>query len=280
VTPRVSIVIPVYNEGDAIVGCLDLLVEAVTLPCEILVVYDSLDDSTRPYAEKYARDEPRVVPTLNTLGRGPANAIRAGIAAASAPVVVVTMADGSDDPTQVDQLTRLVERGVVVAAASRYMKGGQQIGAPFVKATFSRLAGLSLCWFARVGTHDATSSFKAYDRAFVQEVRLESDAGFEIAIELVAKARRHRRPVAELPTIWLERTTGASNFQMWKWLPRYFRWYFYAFGPRIGWEADRRTPAEGPSPQGAGGRGGLEADRRTPAEGPSPQGAGGKGNNS
>ena len=65
------------------------------------------------------------------------------------------------------------------------------------------------------------------------EVGIESDAGFELAIELVAKARRHRRPVAEIPTLWLERTDGASNFKMWKWLPRYFHWYFYAFGPRI-----------------------------------------------
>ena len=100
-------------------------------------------------------------------------------------------------------------------------------------STFSRWAGLTLCWFARVGTHDATSSFKAYDRAFVQEVGIESDAGFELALELVAKARRHRRPVAEIPTLWLERTDGASNFKMWKWLPRYFHWYFYAFGPKI-----------------------------------------------
>ena len=67
----------------------------------------------------------------------------------------------------------------------------------------------------------------------VQEVGIESDAGFELALELVAKARRHRRPVGEIPTIWLERTQGASNFKLWKWLPRYFHWYFYAFGPRV-----------------------------------------------
>jgi dolichol-phosphate mannosyltransferase len=241
VTPRVSVVIPAYNEGDSIVTCLDRLTDAITLPCEILVVFDSVDDTTRPYAEKYAEVDARVVPTLNTYGRGPAFAIRYGIDHASAPVVVVSMADGSDDPTQVDDLTRLIERGVVVAAASRYMPGGAQIGAPFLKSTFSRLAGLSLCWFARVGTHDATSSFKGYDRAFVQEVGIESDAGFELAIELVAKARRRRRPVGEIPTIWLERTAGASNFKLWKWLPRYFHWYFYAFGPRITAPAGARS---------------------------------------
>jgi glycosyltransferase involved in cell wall biosynthesis len=233
VIPRVTAVIPVYNEGDSIVACLDGLVDAITSPFEILVVYDSLDDTTRPHVEKYARQDERVIPTLNTYGRGPANAIRFGIDHASAPIAVVTMADGCDDPSQVDALTRIVERGCVVAAASRYMAGGQQVGGPLLKSTMSRLAGLSLFWFARVGTHDATSSYKAYDREFVREVGIESDAGFEIALELVAKARRRRRPVAEVPTIWLDRTTGTSNFKLWKWLPRYLHWYFYAFKPRM-----------------------------------------------
>jgi glycosyltransferase involved in cell wall biosynthesis len=230
VTPRVSIVLPTYNEGEHVTTCLDRLIEEVTLPCEILVVYDTDEDTTRPVAEKYAIENPRVVPTLNTYGRGPAFAIRYGIDHARADVVVVTMADGCDDASQIDQLARLVERGFVVAAASRYMAGGRQVGAPILKSMMSRGAGLSLYWLARVGTHDATSSFKAYDRAFVQEVGIESDAGFEIAIELVAKARRQRLPVAEIPTIWLERTHGASNFQLWKWLPRYLHWYRYAFG--------------------------------------------------
>jgi glycosyltransferase involved in cell wall biosynthesis len=233
VKPRISIVVPVYNEDDAIVGFLDRLFDAVEQPCEVLVVYDTPDDSTRGHAEKYAREDPRVVPTLNTYGRGPAKAIRYGIDHASADVVVVTMADGSDDPRQIDALARLVERGVVVAAASRYAKNGRQIGGPAFKSTLSRAAGLSLYWFARVGTRDATNSFKAYSRPFVQEVGIESDAGFEIGIELVAKARRHRRPVAEIPTIWLDRTTGESNFQLRAWIPRYLRWYRYAFGPKI-----------------------------------------------
>ena len=228
--PRVSIVIPVYNEGEAIVDCLDRLMEAVTLPAEVLVVYDRADDTTAPYAQKYAAEDPRVVPTLNEYGPGPARAIRYGLDHARADVVVVTMADGSDDVGQIDDLARLVERGVVVAAASRYMAGGQQIGGRPLKRTLSRLAGLSLHWFARVGTKDSTNSFKAYSRGFVQEVGVESDAGFEVGLELVAKARRLRRPVAELPTVWIEPPGARSQFKLVKWLPRYLRWYAFAFG--------------------------------------------------
>jgi glycosyltransferase involved in cell wall biosynthesis len=231
--PRVSIVIPVYDEGDAILGCLDRIFQSVTLPCEILVVYDDPSDSTLPYLEKYAKAESRLIPIHNTDGPGPARAIRFGIEHARAPVAVVTMADGSDDAEQIDELCKLVERGVVIAAASRYMSGGQQIGGPMLKSTLSRLAGLSLYWLARVGTRDATNSFKAYSTEFVRSVGIESDTGFEIGIELVAKARRLGLPIAEVPTIWLERAHGASNFKVARWIPRYLRWYRFAFGPKL-----------------------------------------------
>jgi dolichol-phosphate mannosyltransferase len=234
VSPRISIVVPVYNEGHEINTFLDRVFDSVrTMPCEVLAVYDSDEDTTRAHLVEYARHDPRVLPTLNTYGRGPAKAIRFGIDHADADIIVVTMSDGSDDPTQIEDLARLVERGVVVAAASRYAKGGQQVGGPMLKRLMSRGAGLSLYWLARVGTRDATNSYKAYDRDFIHEVGVESETGFELGLELVSKARRHRRPVAELPTIWLDRTTGQSNFQVWSWLPRYLRWYRHAFGRRL-----------------------------------------------
>ncbi|MBM3684568.1 MAG: glycosyltransferase [Actinobacteria bacterium] len=231
--PRVTVVIPAYNEGDDVIPVLARIGEAVALPAEMLVVVDSEDDSTIPAVERAQQADPRVRWVLNTYGRGPANAIKFGIAAAAAPVVVVTMADGCDDPSQIDSLTRLVERGVVVAAASRYARSGQQVGGPWIKGTLSRLAGLTLHYGARVGTRDATNSYKAYAKSFVEDVGIESDQGFEIGIELVAKARRYRQPVAEIPTIWLDRAFGASNFKLMKWLPQYLRWYRFAFGPRL-----------------------------------------------
>lgn len=232
-TPRVSVVIPVYQEGEQVTACLERVGREVTLPCEILVVHDTPDDTTVPYARRVAARDPRVRPVLNTYGRGPANAIRFGIDHAAAPVAVVTMADGCDDPRQIDELARLVDRGVVVAAASRYMPGGQQLGGPRLKRLLSQLAGRSLHTLARVGTRDATNSFKAYDTAFVRAVGIESRTGFEIGLELTAKATRLRRPVAEIPTIWLDRQRGESRFDLGRFLPGYLRWYRYAFGRRL-----------------------------------------------
>jgi hypothetical protein len=185
-----------------------------------------------PAIDEMHTEYPALRGLYNTLGRGPANAIKFGIDASESDVVVVTMADGCDDASQIELLTRLVERGVVVASASRYARTGQQVGGPFVKGLMSKIAGLTLYYGARVGTRDATNSFKAYSSEFIRQVGIESDKGFEIGIELVAKARRHRRPVAEIPTIWLNRSFGVSNFKLTTWLPRYLKWYFYAFGPK------------------------------------------------
>jgi len=230
---RVSVVIPARNEGANIRPVLDRLFEQVTLPLEVLVVVDSADDTTVPVVADYARTEARVRHLLNTYGPGPANAIRFGMNASAAPVAVVTMADGCDDVRQIDDLTRLVERGVVVAAASRYMAGGQQVGGPYLKGWLSRTAGRSLRILAHTGTRDATNSFKAYSTEFVRQVGIDSRAGFEIGIELTAKAKRMGQPVAEIPTIWLDRQAGMSNFKLAQWIPEYLRWYRFSFGARL-----------------------------------------------
>jgi len=229
-SPRVSIIVLVHNEGDAVRPVIERLMESVQLANEVLVVYDQEGDITLPTLRDLCTKYTNLRLVHNQVRRGPAGAIRAGFSAARAPVVVVTMSDGCDDPAQIDTLTRLVERGVVVAAASRFMRGGQRVGGPWMKGIISRIAGVSLHGIARVGTHDATNSFKAYSREFVNTVGIESAEGFEVGIELVAKARRFRLPVAEIPTIWLDRTFGASNFRLLRWLRHYLRWYLYAFG--------------------------------------------------
>lgn len=229
-SPRVSIIVLVHNEGDAVRPVIERLMESVQLANEVLVVYDQEGDITLPTLRDLCTRYSNLRLVHNQVRRGPAGAIRAGFSAARAPVVVVTMSDGCDDPAQIDTLTRLVERGVVVAAASRFMRGGQRVGGPWMKGIISRIAGVSLHRIARVGTHDATNSFKAYSREFVNTVGIESAEGFEVGIELVAKARRFRLPVAEIPTIWLDRTFGASNFRLLRWLRHYLRWYLYAFG--------------------------------------------------
>lgn len=231
-TQLTSIVIPVYNEGPAIVAYLQEIEDSVAGPHEVLVVHDMAEDTTVAPVSSFGRTHPAVRPVLNTYGPGPANAIRFGMDLARGDVVVVTMADGSDEAALIESMAALVRDGYVVVAASRYMRGGRQEGGPILKRTLSRLAGLTLYHAGRVGTHDATNSYKAYSTGFIREVGVDSRDGFEIGIELVAKARRLRKPVTEVPTVWSDRDEGTSRFRVAAWIPKYVRWYAHAFGPR------------------------------------------------
>jgi glycosyltransferase involved in cell wall biosynthesis len=230
---ELSIVIPVYNEPDNIGPTLRRIGSEVRTPHEILVVHDFEADTTVPVVRELAAEFPAVRPHLNQLGRGVLNAMKAGIAASSAPLVLITMADGSDEMDRVDEMVRLAQGGAAVVAGSRYMKGGGQVGGPLLKRLMSRAAGLSLHWFAGVPIHDATNNFKLYRRDFLDSVSIESTGGFELAIELTAKAARARKPMAEVPTTWRDRTAGASRFKIRAWLPKYLRWYFHAFAGRL-----------------------------------------------
>ena len=51
------------------------------------------------------------------------------------------MADGSDEPQVVDPMVALAREGADVVSASRYMRGGRQIGGPPLKRLLSRTPG-------------------------------------------------------------------------------------------------------------------------------------------
>lgn len=229
---KASIIIPAFDESENINRVLDELASLEDIDLEIIVVVDSESDSTTQSISSTPR-EPLITKCLvQTYGGGPANAIRFGIDSATSPCIVIMMADGSDDAQDIPRMVSLIGRGVVIASASRYMSGGQQIGGPRLKKFLSRFAGNILFKVAGVGTHDATNSFKAYSKSFVDFVGIESRSGFEIGIELVSKAHRLRQPIAEVPTIWLDRETGESKFQLFKWAPKYLKWFINCFGPK------------------------------------------------
>jgi glycosyltransferase involved in cell wall biosynthesis len=229
---RCSLVIPAYNEGEVLKKTLVRIIETLEIEFECIVVVDEISDTSVSIIQEIQSMDPRFTLFVNDFFPGPAGAIRSGIRKSSGRTVVVTSADGSDDASQIADLVMLVERGIDVASASRYMHGGKLINSPFIKGLLSRVAGLSLHILKRVGTRDATNNFKAYSADFLKSVDIESIYGFEIGLELVAKARRARRPIAEIPTIWIERESGISKFPLLKSLPRYLYWYLYALTPK------------------------------------------------
>lgn len=239
--PRYSLVIPVWNEGVHAAGLCRALRAACPPGYETLVVYDFDEDDTLPALAAVPQDErpEGLRPVKNELGRGVRFAIEAGMRTARAPVVVVSMADLSDDYRALPEMVRRAEDGAAVVTASRYVRGGRQLGGPWFKGQLSRAAGLSLHWLAGLPIHDPTNSFKAYRRDFLAATPIESPAGFSLALELSVKAHFAGWRVEEVPATWTDRGAGQSRFRLWKWLPGYLRWWWWAVGRR--WRTKDRS---------------------------------------
>ena len=200
-----------------------------------------------PYAREVRRRTSRGSSRRsNTYGRGPGarhplrHRPRRGAESSSSP-----WPTAATTRMQIDQLARLVERGVVVAAASRYMHGGQQVGGPGSRARSRGSPGCRCYWFARVGTRDATNSFKAYS------TRVRARGRHRVATRASRSAsswwprpagcacRSPRSPRSGSTARSASRTSSCAA-----WLPRYLRWYRFAFGPRSSTLEQLATPIE------------------------------------
>src|SRR6516162_6521194 len=120
----ISLVVPVYNEAANIGPFLRDVETQVREPNEILIVYDFPEDNTLPAIAALEPPCPNVRLIHNTLGRGVLNALKAGFQASKGEVIVVMMADRSDEPKDVAGMAKLVREGADVVAGSRYIRGG------------------------------------------------------------------------------------------------------------------------------------------------------------
>ena len=227
---NLTIVIPVYNEGAGFEELWSELNTHLQFPFRALVVYDFDEDNTVPAVQAViARGETRLSLVKNNVRRGVVGALLTGFRAVENGPLLVVMADLSDDLAQVSRMLELYRQGYDVVVGSRYMKGGRILNGPVLKQGLSRMAGVSLHWFRRIPTHDATNAFKVYDSTMLRHFTLESQRGFELNLEITVKAFLAGYRIVEIPSVWRDRTQGKSKFKLWAWLPHYLRWYFYAF---------------------------------------------------
>ena len=223
---------PVYNEGKVISETIKQVETSVATPHELLIIYDMDEDTTIPPVEKLQKKYSQVKLVKNIFGKGALNALKTGLKKAQGDSVCVMMADLTDDPKVLNMMMEKFDQGYDVIAASRYMKGGRQIGGPILKQILSRIAGISLHYLVNLPTHDATNSFRLYSKKFLKNTKVESDGGFELALELTVKAHFNGYKVTEVPTTWTY-LAKESRFYIKKWLPKYLKWYFLALKKKL-----------------------------------------------
>lgn len=228
---KIDIVIPVYNEGENIVATLKAIDNNIKNIKEadfnISIVYDFDEDNTLPVIEKIKKEIAVPVNLVKNQTRGVVGALKTGLSGSKADYALVTMADMSDDYRIVKDIVKLALQDYDLVCPSRYMKGGKLHGGPFLKQLLSRIAGLSMHVMSRIPTHDITNSYKLYKVPALKGLDFESTGGFEIGMEIAAKLYLNGGKIVELPTEWWDRTAGKSRFKLFKWIPKYLKWYFY-----------------------------------------------------
>ncbi|WP_184791826.1 glycosyltransferase [Streptomyces sp. 3211] len=218
VTGSVTLIVPTFNEAGNVAELLrrlgDALPDPAHLPCEVLFVDDSTDD-TPAVIEKAAADHPFPVSALHrqTAEGGLGGAVVEGIRRADTDWIVVMDADLQHPPHLVPELVgEGVRTGADLVVASRYISGGSRAGlAGSYRIAVSRGATwLTKGLFPRAlrGISDPMSGFFAIRRSVVTAQTLKP-LGYKILLELAVRCRP--RTVAEVPFVFQDRYSGESK---------------------------------------------------------------------
>lgn len=227
--PALTVVVPVYNEGANLRSWWEAARAHLPPDAAVRIVYDFEEDDTLPVAKALAAEGAPIQPLRNG-ARGVLAALLTGLRSVDQGPVLVSMADLSDDLAVVPAMLAAYRDGADVVVASRYMRGGRQIGGPWLKGQLSRWGGLSLKWLAGFPVSDATNSFRLYDAQIVKRLVLESTGGFEVGFEITAKAWMTGARVVEVPCTWRDRVAGKSRFDLRRWFPLYARLWARTLG--------------------------------------------------
>lgn len=225
---ELSVVIPVYNEEELITETIYSLKKHLPFNYEVIIVYDSDDDLTIPIVKQIKKNSSNIRLLKNTICPGPSGAIRSGVNKAKASKVLVTMADMSDDHSQIPLMVELMKQGVGVVCPSRYCRGGKQEVKKIstnTKILFPKLAGRLLVYLTGLPTNDPTNSYKLYSKKLLSSIELKSKVSFSVTLEIVAKAHCLGFNIKEIPTTWKERDSGKSNFKFFRSLIFYLPWF-------------------------------------------------------
>lgn len=221
----ISIILPVYNEGENITEQIEEIDRTVKPKHEVIVIFDFDEDNTVGPVRKLQKKYKSLILVKNIFGRGIINAVKTGFIQSKGKAVVVMPADLADTPKTINNMYKKITDGFDIVCATRYSGGGTKIGGGILKTALSRTAGLLTPLLLGISSTDISNGFKMYRRQVLETIKIESDGGWEFAIEIVIKAKKMGFKICDVPSIWKDRELGKSKFKFTKWLPKYMKWY-------------------------------------------------------
>lgn len=213
--PPTLVVIPTYDEREALPGTLERLRRAVP-EAHVLVVDDSSPDGTGEWAEEVSRRD-AAVHVLHRAGKqGLGPAYLAGFAWGlehGYEQLVEMDADASHRPEQLPGLLEAVRRGADLAIGSRWVPGGAVHDWPARRRLLSRGANVYVTVLMGLGVADATAGFRVFRAELLSRLMEEDIAsqGYCFQVDMTRRARDLGAVIAEVPIDFDERTEGASK---------------------------------------------------------------------
>jgi len=208
---EVSVVIPCLNEANSLGHCVDKAVKAfhvAGLCGEVVVADNGSTDSSIQIAEEHGARVIRVEE------RGYGAALRAGIAGARGPFIVMGDADDSYDFTDVPRFVEKLRAGNDIVLGNRF-RGEIKPGAmPPLHKYFGNpglTALLNTLFHADIG--DGYCGMRGFTRGLYDRLDLRS-SGMEFALEMVIKSAQIGARIAEIPIIlWPDKRGRAPHLR-------------------------------------------------------------------
>jgi hypothetical protein len=207
----VSVVIPCLNEANSLAHCVDKARKAFRmagLSGEVVVADNGSTDGSIQIAEEHGA---RV---LRVSERGYGAALRAGIATARGPFIIMGDADDSYDFTDVPRFVEKLREGFDVVMGNRF-RGGIKPGAmPSLHKYFGNpgLTGLLNLLF-HVGIGDSYCGMRGFSRALYDRLDVRS-SGMEFALEMIIKSAQIGARITEIPIIlWPDKRGRAPHLR-------------------------------------------------------------------
>jgi len=205
--PRLSIVIPAYNECMRIEGTLARVLECVNhrqWDAEILVVDDGSTDNTVDIVQRWMARHDRLHLVKNPGNRGKGYSVRNGLLQSAGDIVMFTDADLSAPIEEAERLIDAIDAGADVAIGSRWLdKQKQTVHQPMYRRFFGRCFN----WVTRkvIGLpfKDTQCGFKAFRRDAAQTIfRLQTIERWGFDPEILFIARKLKFSIVEVPVTW------------------------------------------------------------------------------
>jgi len=233
-----TVLLPVRNETMNLRVMLRILRSVLTMPHEIVVIFDSEADTSIAVVEEVRATYPQVRPLLNAIGRGVAGAITSGVQTASGERILIFAADEVGPVLAIEDMMTLMDDGAEFVSVTRYAHGGRRLGGSIIGQILSRTANALLGAISGMGLSDATTGIKLFRRAdFSRLTQGTSSVGWSIAFEMAINAQLLGLKLGEVPTISIDRLFGGkSSFQLVPWVIGYFGYFATALRklPRAG----------------------------------------------